>query len=161
MARERFAAFDDLQERREAKAGKATKGDVRRMKSAARSSDGLMADIYAEGEKAGKDEAKRHAAAKQAKLKARRRKYPRARKAAAHVQQPFSAGVQRGIRQAQAPVAGQVTSATKLAVTSIGVVGLYLFLENATAVNGALGSLSRGVEWLKAPNKSVPYVSKG
>lgn len=137
------------------------KGDLKLIKGKAKKADSLLEETFREGEKEGRYQERRKSSARQARLKARRRKYPRARKVAGKVRQPVSTGTARGIRQAQAPVAAQVASATKLAVTSMTVVGLYLFLENATAVQGALGSLSRGLEWFKAPNSSIPYVKQG
>lgn len=158
--------YDELADARERKrAGRATKSDVRRMKADAKQGDDLLTSAYEEGVKEGTYQAKRkateHAKRKQKTVQAKRHKYPKAKKVARTIRQPVDAGTARGIRQAAAPVAGSIASMTRLSVMTMGVVALYLFLENAPNVSGALGAVSRGVEWLKAPNTSIPYVPKG
>ncbi len=93
MATERWAAYDDLAERRSARA---TKSDMRLLKGQARKNDDLAETAYREGIKEAKYQQREKARAKKARLQARKRKYPVARKVAGKVRQPVSAGCRLG-----------------------------------------------------------------
>lgn len=60
-------------------------------------------------------------------------------------------------RQLRAPLQAQAVSGLRTVGLMLAVSALYLGLENADHVAGALGSVSRGLVWLRAPDRSVPY----
>lgn len=63
----------------------------------------------------------------------------------------------RAARQIARPLQRQLTSGMQLLGLTFAVVALYLVLENAGAVEGALGGVARGLEWLRRPDRSIPY----
>jgi sRNA-binding protein len=99
---------------------------------------------HQEGRKAGRTEAK----AKKRTTSSKKR--PPARRRS-------SRPTARAARQLRAPLDRQMTSGLKVLGLTLGVTALYLVLENAGAAAGALTGLSRGLEWLRAPDRPIPY----
>lgn len=87
--------------------------------------------------------------AKTTRPKAAARPAPKKRRA--------SRPMKRATRQIVAPLEKQYTSGLKVLGLTLGVVALYLVLENAGAASGALNGFARGLEWLRAPDRSIPY----
>lgn len=67
------------------------------------------------------------------------------------------ATVRTATRQLARPVRAQAASAMHAFGLTLVVVVIFQVLRHAEAVDGALGGLSRGLEWLSAPDKSIPY----
>ncbi len=67
------------------------------------------------------------------------------------------ASFRKAARQLEAPVKASMTSWARLAMLAVLVAGLYQFLEGANAVSGFLGGVARGFEWLRRPDRSIPY----
>lgn len=63
----------------------------------------------------------------------------------------------RAARQMARPLQRQVSSGMQVLGLTFAVLALYLVLENAGHVEGALGGLARGLEWLRRPDRSIPY----
>lgn len=99
-------------------------------------------ESYEAGRKAGHEEAAKKGSG--SKKPTRKRPAPGARSARA------------ASRQLQAPVRAQLTSGMALLGMSLGLVALYDVLTSVEAFTGALGGLKKGLEWLAAPDRTIP-----
>lgn len=70
------------------------------------------------------------------------------------------APVRSAARQLAAPVRRQVTSGAYALGLTLAVIALYTLLENAGAVSGLLGAVTRGFQWFASPDRSIPYAPR-
>ncbi|MFA5711817.1 MAG: hypothetical protein WDA30_24950 [Mycolicibacterium sp.] len=131
--------------------GRPTKSDQRKLKAQARSSDDMLAQVYEDGRREGRRQAK----------SGRSTTTGRARKSAARTTGKAVGRQARrarpGARQLTNPSRAEVSSGIQLVGLTLAVIALYLVLQNATGVSGALGGLARGIAWLSSPSTSIPY----
>ena len=151
-----MARWDRYDERVETRA---TRADVRHLRRQAKAGDELLEHAYKEGLKEGRSEAK-------AKTSGKRSRGERAvgkraagvgRYVARETRRPSRQGGRQAVHELQVPVRRQVAGGLRTAGLTLAVVGLFLFLESAPAVSGALGGASRGLAWLRAPDRSITY----
>ncbi len=121
--------------------GPATKSDRRAMRSAAAAEDKMLDDIYRQGKKDGKAEAKPR---RRSSSTRRRRRRP-------------NRSLVRGAKSIAGPAAADIGSGMALVGAVFGLLLLYLVLTNATTATGILDSIRRGLLWLASPSTSIPY----
>jgi hypothetical protein len=125
--------------------------DFRALKRSAKRRNDADNDAAKHGYEAGREEErrrqseKRHPSSSSSKRPAakKRRRTPRP--------------VRNASRQIARPLERQFTSGLKVLGLTLGLVALYLVLENASAASGALNGITRGIEWFRAPDRSIPY----
>lgn len=64
--------------------------------------------------------------------------------------------VRTASRQLAAPVRAQVTGGLRLTGMALGLVALYAVLTSAPAFSGVLNGIAKGLDWLAAPNRTIP-----
>jgi hypothetical protein len=105
----------------------------------------------AEVAKAGEAEGRQAERSRQQARTAKKRRAPAKRRSSSR----------RTVRRAAArevvvPLRRDAVSAVRTFMLTLVVVGIYLFLDNASAVGGFLGGVSRGLEWLRSPDRAIP-----
>lgn len=111
-----------------------TKSDVRRMRSAAKSSDDLLGEVYEQGRREGSSS-----------RGGTRRRAPRP-----------SPRARRALTSGARDPAG-VASGIQLLGLTLVVVALYTVLVNSDHLAGVLGGIGRALRWLSDPTASIPY----
>lgn len=139
--RKRRAAEDDPTDQ----AG-AARDFARESKRRGQAQDRRLRDVYDEGRRQERQRARQASS---------RRRPTTGRKSSTRRRPPAS--VRTASRQLAAPVRAQTVSAVRSLGLVLSVVVLYQVLRHAAAVEGALGGASRALEWLSAPDRSIPY----
>jgi hypothetical protein len=130
-----------------------------------RPDDPELAVFYDDGRKEGrrdKRDGKVRAPQKQSSASDRKRSTrvdtsrKRGRRPAA-ARRPAGRRSRSALRAVRNPVQRELTSGGQALALTFAVIALYLFLENATKVEGFVGFLTRGLHWLQDPTRSVPY----
>lgn len=122
----------------------------RQYKRAASKADRQRQDLFEEGRREERSRTKRSSTSRPASgRKTSTRSSTRRRRA--------PATARTATRQLAQPVRAQTVSAMYAFGLTLAVVATYQVLRHASAVEGALGGLARGLEWLSAPDKSIPY----
>lgn len=140
--------------------GGATKADVAAMKRRARAAEDPYKAAYEAGVEEGRESARPARKRSTSTSSTRTSRHPAKGRAARRGRRPHarrSSPARRAARQLQAPVRAQVVGGLRTVGLSLSVVGLFLFLENASAVSGFLGGVARGLEWLRSPDASIPF----
>lgn len=114
---------------------------VRGMRKADRARARELDDVYRQGNREGRDSARRRRSSPAAKTA--RRTVRRARR--------------QTVRPVVAPLAAQAGQGFRFLGLSLATVVLYVVLQNAGYVEGFLGGLSKGLRWLADPNASIRY----
>lgn len=129
---------------------------MHRSMSGARRRDDLAQAAYEEGLKEGRR-------AKKPAAKATKAGKGAARRLGASAGRPVRQGLRQGARQLQAPLQAQVASGVKVVGFMLGLTFLYLVLTTAEKpqftgkIDGLIATPKRVVDWLTAPNRSIPY----